>query len=87
MDDRLRLGQTLKSQADLLRLNGGFSRAGAVFGQAIAEFEQALANDAQNPEIRNELALAVDARGWVKRELGDMQAAERDFRRATRTAR
>ena len=80
--DRLRLGQTLKSQADLLRLNGGFSRARLVFDQAIAELEQAHSAESQNPEVRNELALALDARGWIHRELGEMPAAERDFRRA-----
>src|SRR5262249_4852410 len=34
---RLRLGQTLKSQADLIRLNGGFARAKPVYDQAIVE--------------------------------------------------
>ena len=36
----------------------------------------------RNAEVRNELALAVDARGWVNREIGDFAAAENDFRRA-----
>jgi eukaryotic-like serine/threonine-protein kinase len=81
-EDRLRLGQTLKSQADLLRLNGRFAQAKPVFDQAIAELERAHAADAEHPEIRNELALAVDARGWVNRETGDFTAAETDFGRA-----
>jgi serine/threonine protein kinase len=80
--DRLRLGQTLKSQADLARLDGGFSRARTTFDLAVTALEQARTADGENPEVRNELALAVDARGWINRELGDMPAAERDFRRA-----
>jgi eukaryotic-like serine/threonine-protein kinase len=81
-EDRLRLGQTLKSQADLLRLNGRFAQAKPVFDQAITELERAHAADREQPEIRNELALAVDARGWANREIGDFAAAENDFRRA-----
>jgi eukaryotic-like serine/threonine-protein kinase len=81
-EDHLRLGQTKKSQADLLRLNGRFAQAKPVFDQAIAELERAHAADAEQAEIRSELALAVDARGWVNREVGDVTAAEADFRRA-----
>jgi serine/threonine protein kinase len=81
-EDRLRLGQTLKGQADLLRLNGSFSKAKAKYDEAIAALERAHAGDAANAEIRNELALAVDRRGWAERELGDLPAAESDFRRA-----
>ncbi len=81
-EDRLRLGQTLKSQADLLRLNGRFAQAKPVFDQAITELERAHAADREQPEIRDELALAVDARGWVNREIGEFAAAENDFRRA-----
>ena len=81
-EDRLRLGQTFKSQADLLRLNGHFAQARPAFDQAIAELERAHAADAEQAEVRNELALAVDARGWVNREIGDFTAAENDFRRA-----
>ncbi len=81
-EDRLRLGQTLKSQADLLRLNGHLAQAKPVFDQGIAELERAHTADRELAEIRNELALAVDARGWVNREIGDFTAAEKDFRRA-----
>jgi tetratricopeptide (TPR) repeat protein len=81
-DDRLYLGQTFKSQADLLRLNGQFAKAKPVFDKAIDELERAQTFEAERPEIRNELALAVDARGWVNRETGDFPAAEKDFRRA-----
>ena len=81
-EDRLRLGQTLKSQADLLRLNGKFAQAKGVFDQGIAALEQAHAAEGDHAEIRNELALAVDARGWVNREMGDFVPAENDFRRA-----
>jgi serine/threonine protein kinase len=79
---RLRLGQTLKSQADLIRLDGGFARAKPVYDQAIAELERAHAADARRGEIRTELALAVDARGWIHRELGEVPQAEGDYRRA-----
>jgi serine/threonine protein kinase len=78
----LRLGQTLKSQADLIQLNGGFARATPVYDQAIAELEQAHAADARRAEIRNELALALDARGLVHRDQGQVPPAEQDFRRA-----
>ena len=44
-DDRLHLGQTLKSQGDLLRLNGKLPQAKPVYDQAIAVLEQALAAD------------------------------------------
>ena len=81
-EDRLRLGQTLKGQADLLRLNGRFAQAKPAFTRAIDELERAHTADAEQAEIRNELALAVDARGWVNREIGDFTAAEKDFRRA-----
>ena len=40
------------------------------------------AADAKHPEARNELALAIDARGWIHRDLGDAAAAEADYRRA-----
>ena len=81
-EDRLHLGQTSKSQADLLRLNGHFAQAKPVFDQGIAELQRAHTADAEEAEVRNELALAVDARGWVNREIGDFTAAENDFRRA-----
>ena len=81
-EDILRLGQTDKSQGDLLRLDGKFAEAGSAYDRAIAELERALAVDAKHPEARAELALAVNARGLVRRELGDPAAAEDDFRRA-----
>src|SRR5262249_26367833 len=33
-------------------------------------------------QVRNDLAQAHDARGWVYRELGDLNSAEKDYRRA-----
>ena len=81
-DDRLRLGQTLKSQGDLLRLNGQFTQAKPIYDRAIAELERAQTADPKHAEIRNELALAVDARGWINRELGEIKAAGQDYRRA-----
>ena len=81
-EDILRLGQTLKSQGDLLRLNGKDPQAGPVYDQAVAELERAVAADAKHAEIRDELALAIDARGWIQREMGDLAKAEDDFRRA-----
>jgi tetratricopeptide (TPR) repeat protein len=42
--------------------------------------DQALATDPKHPEIRNELALADDARGWINRELGEIKAAAQDYR-------
>ena len=41
--------------------------------------DQAHANDPKHSEIRNELALATDARGWIYRELGDAKQAEQAF--------
>ena len=35
-----------------------------------------------NAETRDELALAIDARGWIHRELGDSTRAEADYRQA-----
>jgi eukaryotic-like serine/threonine-protein kinase len=81
-EDILRLGQTLKSQGDLLRLNGKFSQAGTTYDQAIAELERAHADDAKNAEIRDDMALAVEARGWIHRERGDLPNCEKDYRRA-----
>jgi serine/threonine protein kinase len=81
-EDRLRLGQTLKSQGDLFRLNGHFTQARRVFDRAITVLERAHAAEPEGAEIRNELALAVDARGWVNRETGDFAAAEKDFLRS-----
>ena len=70
-DDILRLGQTLKSQGDLLRLDGKFSLARTVYDRAIVELERAHAAAAGHAETRNDLALAIDARGLVHSELGD----------------
>jgi eukaryotic-like serine/threonine-protein kinase len=81
-EDRLHLGQTLKSQADLLRFHGQFTRAKSVYDKALAVLKPARAADAKNHEVRNELALAIDARGLVYRELGQIKPAEQDFRRA-----
>ncbi len=87
-EDILHLGQTLKSQGDLLRLNGKDPQAGPVYDQAIAELERAHAAATQaadvkrDAEIRDELAWTFDARGWIFRELGDATKAEGDFRRA-----
>ena len=81
-EDLLRLGQTSRSQGDLLRLDGKLAEAGPAYDRAIAELERAAAGDAADPEARAELAMAVDARGWVRRELGDLAAAEADYRRA-----
>ncbi len=78
-EDHFRLGQTLKSQGDLLRLNGQWSEAGSVYTRALTVLNQARANDSKHSEIRNELALATDARGWIYRELGDAKQAEQAF--------
>jgi len=81
-EDRLHLGQTLKSQGDLLRLNGRFTQAGSVYENALAVLDQAHAADSKHSEIRNVLAMATDARGWIYRELGDVKQAEQAYRRA-----
>jgi len=81
-EDRLRLGQTLKSQADLLRRKGRLGQAKAGYDKALATLDSAHAGDAKQNQIRNDLALARDARGWVFRELGDLNSAENDYRRA-----
>jgi serine/threonine protein kinase len=81
-EDRLRLGQTLKSHADLMRLEGKFTTSETVYDQAISELGAAHALDKKGAEARNELALGIDARGLVRRELGKTEQAENDFRRA-----
>jgi eukaryotic-like serine/threonine-protein kinase len=83
-EDCLRLGQTLKSQGDLLRLNGQLSEAGSVYTKALSVLDQARANDPRHSEIRNELALATDARGWIFRQLGDIRKAEGAYGRAVK---
>ena len=54
-EDHLRLGQTLKSRGDLLRLNGQSTPAKSMFDEAVGVLGQALAADAKHSEIRNEL--------------------------------
>jgi serine/threonine protein kinase len=82
-DDQLRLGQTLKSQGDLARLNGRLSQGKAMYDQAITVLDQAhIAEPKPSSEIRNELALATDAQGWIYRDLGDLKVAEQDYRKA-----
>ena len=55
-EDHLRLGQTLKSQGDLLRLEGQFAISKPIYDQAIAVLERARAADPKHSEIRNVLA-------------------------------
>src|SRR5262249_42833908 len=81
MADRLYLGQTLKSQADLYRLNGNFSQAKAVYDRAIAILERANAG-AGREQIASDLAIAIDPRGWVSWEIGSPGAAEQEYHRA-----
>ncbi len=81
-EDRLRIGQTLRSQGELLRLNGKWNEAASAFDRSITQLEAALALDAKHAEIRDELALAIEARGWVHRELGALALAEKNYRRA-----
>ena len=81
-DDWLRLGQTLKSQGDFLRLNGELSEAKQAYDQAIRNLEVAHTAAAKHPEIRDSLAMAIEARGWIHRELGELTQTEKDYRRA-----
>jgi eukaryotic-like serine/threonine-protein kinase len=81
-EDRLRLGQTVKSQGDLLRLSGKWTEAKDAYDRAIADLELAQASATKNPEIRDNLAMAIEARGWIYRELGEVTPAENDYRRA-----
>ncbi len=81
-EDRLQLGQTLKSQGELLRLDGKWTEAASAFDRSITELERALVVDAKHAEIRDALALAVEARGWVHREVGELSLAEKNYRRA-----
>jgi serine/threonine protein kinase/tetratricopeptide (TPR) repeat protein len=83
-EDQRCLGQTLKSQADLLRLNGQFAESGAVYEKALAALVRAHDADPEQSEVSNELALSTDARGWIYRELGDVQQAEQCYRRAAK---
>ena len=81
-EDILNLGQTCRSRADLLRLDGKFSAARPAYDRAVAELERAVAADPKHPEARRELALTLDARGLVEEELGDASAAGSDYRGA-----
>ena len=81
-EDILHLGQTLRSHGDLLKLNGKFSDAKQAYTEAISELERAQSADSKKAEARNELALAVDNRGFIHRELGELPAAENDYRRS-----
>ena len=87
VEDRLHLGQTLRSQGDLVRLDGKFTQAKPVYDRAIKTLDDARAVDAKHIEIRNELALATEARGSINRELGDIKQAGQDYRRALGIAR
>ncbi len=78
-EDYLRLGQTLKSQGDLLRLNGQWSDAGSTYDRTLTVLDHAHTIDSKESEIRNELALTTDARGWIYREVGDAKQAEQAF--------
>ncbi len=81
-EDILRVGQTYRSQGELARLDGQLDEARATYTRAIAELERAVADDAKKAEARNELAMAVAARGLTHRDLGDAAAAEADYRRS-----
>jgi serine/threonine protein kinase len=81
-DDDLFLGQTLRSQADLLRLDGRFTDARPVYARAKNAVEEALAAARDRAEIRDELALTLDALEWIHRELGELAQAERDYHHA-----
>ncbi len=80
--DQLRLGQTFKSQGDLLRLDGQFRQAKIVYDNALATLEKAHTADSKLSEVRHDLALTADARGLVYRELGDVNSAKQDLHRA-----
>ena len=80
--DRLRLGQTLKSQADMRRLNGQLKPANLDYNAAIAVLETVPESDEKRNEAQTALALAIDSRGWIQFEQGDLAGAEKDYRRA-----
>jgi serine/threonine protein kinase len=81
-DDQLRLGQTLKSQGDLFRLDGQLAQAGMIYDKALTVLARAHAVDPKQSEVRNELAMVTDARGWVYRDLGDVKKAEQAYQHA-----
>ena len=78
----MRLGATMKSQGDLLRHNGKFAEAAQAYDQSIASLELARASAPKHSEIRDNLAMAIEARGWIHRELGELTKAEADYWRA-----
>ncbi len=82
VEDRLDLGHTLRGQADLLRLQGQFSQARPFYDRAVAVLNLARSTDPRHAGIRNEMALAFDARAWIHREMGDLKQAEEDSRHA-----
>ena len=79
IEDQLRLGQTLKSHGDLLRLNGQLPDAESAYTKALNVLEQAYANEPKHSELRNELAMTIDARGWIFRDRGDVNQAEQAY--------
>ncbi len=81
-EDRLHLGQTLRSQGDLVRLNGQFTQARPFYDQAVKVLEDIRTTNGQHAEVRNELALAADARGSINRDLGEINLAGKDYYRA-----
>jgi serine/threonine protein kinase len=81
-DDQLRLGQTLRSLGDLLRLDGQLAQAGAAYDQALGVLDRAYATNSEHAPVRNELAMVTDARGWVYHDVGDVKPAEAAYRRA-----
>ena len=81
-EDRLRLGQTLKKPGRPAPAERSVHAGQAGLRSSDRVLEQALADRPKQLEIRNDLALATDARGWINRELGDLKAAGQDYRRA-----
>ncbi len=80
--DFLRMGQSLKSLGDLLRLKGSFSLAKPLYDDAITSLDRARNGDLKQGEATSELALAYDARGWIERELGEFEKSEQDDKAA-----
>ena len=75
-------GPDVQKPGRAARLDGKLDEARATYTRAIAELQRALAADAKKAEARNELAMAVAARGLTHRDLGDAAAAEADYRRS-----
>ena len=81
-EDRLRLGQTFKSQADLFRLKGSSRRQVPVFDEAVAELEQAHAATSAMPRsVPSRRSPSTAAAGCTAR-WETCTAAENDFRQA-----